>query len=261
MEEKYKIGFALSGGFIRGFAHLGALQALEENGIRPDIISGVSIGSVAGAFIADGKSPYEVMTLFSNKEFKSFSAFTRSRGGLMRLDNFIDFINDNLSVRNIEELGLPLSVTATNLDKGKSVHFRNGDLATHIAASCCVPGLFVPINIDGDNYVDGGVLMNLPVSVIRSKCDKVVAMNISRLKTDAEYKMNVGGILYRTYHLMSHSNILHDRKISDMLIEPDGLEVYGNTQLDKGEEIFEIGYKTAIKVIEQVRDIVFPDRS
>lgn len=259
MEENYKIGFALSGGFIRGFAHLGVLQALEENGIRPDIISGVSIGAVAGAFIADGKRPYEVMELFRSKEFRSFTSFTYLRGGLMRLDNFLGFVNDNMSVKNIEDLDMPLIVTATNLDKGTSDHFRKGGIAERVAASCCVPGLFVPINIDGNNYVDGGVLMNLPVSVIRSKCDKVVAVNISRIKTDADYKMNVAGIMYRTYHLMSHSNIMHDRRISDMLIEPEGLEAFSNTQLEKGEEIFEIGYKIAVKVISQVKDIVFPE--
>lgn len=258
MNEHYKIGFALSGGFVRGFAHLGALQALEENRIHPDIIAGVSIGSVAGAFLADGKKPHEVMELFRAKEFGSFTSFSYLKGGLMRLENFLGFLDENLTVKNIEDLKIPLVVTATNLDEGKSVHFREGGIAMRVAASCCVPGLFVPINIDGHNYVDGGVLMNLPVSVIRNKCDKVIAVNISRINNDAEYKNNVAGILYRTYHLMSHSNILHDRRISDILIEPDGLEVFGNTQLDRGEEIFEIGYNTAVKVIEQVKDIVFP---
>ena len=234
-DECYGTGFALSGGFVKGYAHLGALQALFEYGIRPEIIAGVSIGAVAGVFIADGKRPEEVLELFMSREFRSFTGFTRSRGGFMNLDNFYGF-----------------------LDTGRSVHFREGEIAPRIAASCCVPGLFTPIEIEGDHYVDGGVLMNLPVSVIRGRCEKVVAVNLSKIVPDRDYRHNVFGILMRTYHLMSHCNVIHDRRNADILIEPDGLSIYGNTQLDKGREIFDIGYEAARKVIEQVKDIVYP---
>lgn len=258
MEEFYKTGFALSGGFVKGFAHLGALQALKEYGINPDIVSGVSIGSVAGAFLADGKTPTEVLGLFMSREFRSFTSFTRAKGGFMNLDNFYSFIRDNISAKRIEDLALPLVVTATNLDTGRSIHFREGELAPRIAASCCVPGIFTPVEIDGDHYVDGGVLMNLPVSTIRGLCDKVIAVNLSKITADRGYRHNVFGVLYRTYHLMSHCNIIYDRRAADLLIEPDGLEEFGNTHLDKGKEIFDIGYKAAVKVIEQVKDIIYP---
>lgn len=259
MEEPYyKTGFALSGGFIKGYAHLGALQALFESGIRPDIVAGVSIGSVAGAFLADGRTPVEILDLFLSKDFGDFTSISWERGGLMDLDNFYDFLNENLSVRRIEQLSLPLIVTATNLDTGLSVHFREGEIAPRVAASCCMPGLFAPIKIDGDHYVDGGVLQNLPVSVLRCRCEKVVAVNLSHIVPTRDYRHNMLGILMRTYHLMSHSNILTDRRAADMLIEPDGLEVYGNTQLDRGREIFELGYNAARKVINQFGHLVFP---
>ena len=258
MEESYKIGFALSGGFVKGFAHLGAMQALFENGIRPGIISGVSIGSVAAVFIADGKEPHEVLELFMGKDFGSFTSFTRSPGGFMHLHHFYDFLRDNISVKNIEELKIPVIITATNLDRALGVNFRKGDIATHISASCCVPGLFAPIKIDGEYYVDGGVLMNLPVSVIRGKCDKVVAVNLSRSVSHQQYKMSVVGVLYRAYGLMANCNIVHDRRMADLLIEPAGLDGYSNRELDKGREIFDRGYQAALKVIDQVREIIFP---
>ena len=87
---------------MKGYAHLGALQALFEYGIRPEIIAGVSIGAVAGVFIADGKRPEEVLELFMSREFRSFTGFTRSRGGFMNLDNFYGFLRDTLSVGRIE---------------------------------------------------------------------------------------------------------------------------------------------------------------
>lgn len=246
---KYRTGYALSGGFIKGFAHLGAVQALYENDVRPDIIAGVSAGSLAGVFLADGKEPYEVLRLFEEKEFGDFTRFAiKARGGLMLLDQLHDFINGNLSVQNIEQLRLPFIVTATNLDKGVCVNFRSGDIAPRVAASCCVPGLFTPIKIDGAHYIDGGVLMNLPVSVIREDCERVVAVNVSPIIAQ-DYKMNVRNVLQRTYHLMSHSNILLDRRMADLLIETHNLNSYGNTELDKAAEIFQRGYEAARKAL------------
>lgn len=258
MEESYKVGFALSGGFIKGFAHLGALQALFEAGVRPDIISGVSAGAFAGVFIADGKEPRDILALFEKKEFGDFTKFSfRSRGGFMLLDQLYDFLNDNLSVSRIEDLKTPFIVTATDLDSGTAVHFREGEIAPRIAASCCVPGLFTPIEIDGKKHIDGGVFMNLPVSTIRHLCDKVIAVNVSTIMPK-EYSTNVFGILWRTYYLMSHSNAHVDRRMADILIEPKDLDNYSNRELHRAGEIFDAGYDAAKRVFEQIKDIVFP---
>lgn len=258
MTGRYRTGFALSGGFVKGFAHLGALQALAEHDIRPDILAGVSIGSVAAVFTADGREPYRVMELFSTREFRSFSSLTRLHGGIMELDRFLDFMRSNISVARLEKLKLPVIVTATDLDTGQSVHFTEGEIAERVAASCCMPGLFAPIEIDGGHYVDGGVLMNLPVSVLRPLCDKVVAVNLSRIEPDPDERRNVAEVLVRVYNLISHSNIIRDRREADMLIEPAGLGEFGNTELDRGEEIFELGYRETCKVLGQVGHIVFP---
>lgn len=258
MEESHKTGFALSGGFIRGFAHLGAMQALFEEGVRPDIVSGVSAGALAGVFIADGREPRDVLKLFEEKEFGDFTKFAfRSKGGIMLLDQFQEFLYNNLSVHNIEELKIPFMVTATNLDAGKVVHFREGSIVPRVAASCCVPGLFTPINIDGERHIDGGVFMNLPVATIRNMCEKVVAVNVSTI-VQKEAGSNMLSVMYRTYTLMSHSNAHHDRRLADILIEPPNLHGYSNRELDKAGEIFETGYNAARKVLDQVKDIVFP---
>lgn len=257
MSEIYKTGFALSGGFIKGFAHLGAIQALYEEGIAPDIISGVSAGALAGVFLADGKRPEEILKLFEEKEFGDFTRFTiRRRGGFMNLEQLHDFLYGNLSVRRIEDLSTPFVVTATNLDKGIAVHFRDGDIAPRIAASCCIPGLFTPIEIDGERYIDGGVFMNLPVSVIRNKCSKVVAVNVNPIP-DKEYGNSIFSVLMRTYNLMSHSNSNVERRLADILIEPNNLNDYSNRELGKASEIFQTGYTAARKVLAQFKDTVF----
>lgn len=109
---------------------------------------------------------------------------------LFDLCEFIDFLRTNVKAKNLEELQIPLIITATDLDHGRMVHFHRGSIAERVAASCCMPVMFAPVNIDGTNYVDGGLMMNLPVSTLRRVCDKVVAVNVSPIMAQ-DYKMNI----------------------------------------------------------------------
>lgn len=247
---KYKIGFALSGGFIKGFAHLGMMQALFEHDIYPNIISGVSAGALAGAFIADGKEPYKVVEIFEKQKFNHLTSFSKSFTGLLKMDEFKDFLKTNISAKRIEDLKIPLVVVASDLDNGNSVEFRSGDLSQCISASCCMPVLFSPIMINGVNYVDGGVFMNLPVSPIREECERVIAINVSPINATT-YKKNVISIAIRCYNYMFRANIMHDKEIADMLLEAYNLDSFSNRELEKAGEIFENGYLQAKEQLKQ----------
>lgn len=248
-----QIGFALSGGFIKGFAHLGVMQALKEHDITPDIISGVSAGALAGAFCADGNEPYRVLDFFSGHKFQDLAKLVIPKQGLFDLCEFIDFLKTNLKSKNIEDLKTPLIITATDLDHGKSVHFRKGEIAPRIAASCCMPVMFAPVCIDNIHYVDGGIFMNLPVSTLRRECLKVVAINVSPLVA-SEYKMNIVNIAMRSYNFMFRSNTFPQRENCDLLIEPYNLHGYSNRELEKAEEIFEQGYNTANETLARLKE-------
>lgn len=250
--KNYPIGIALSGGFIKGFAHFGMMQALIEHDIHPDILSGTSAGSLAGVFLADGREPYEAVNLFDNQSFSDFTSFSLNKGGLFELNNFMDFLRANLRARRIEQLKTPMIITATDLDHGVSVHFKEGEIAERVAASCCMPVLFTPIVIDGIHYVDGGVLMNLPVSTLRNQCQQVIALSVSRLIAD-EYTPNMASIAMRSYNFIYQANSLPQKQIADIVIEPCGLEKYNNTQLEKADEIFKIGYDEANKVLDALK--------
>ncbi len=252
-DKPYKIGYALSGGFIKGFAHLGVMQALLEHDIRPDIISGVSAGALAGVFCADGNEPHEVLQFFSHHKFMDLTSWSRNAAGLLKLDDFMDFLRSNLKAQKLEDLKTPLIVTATDLDHGTCVQFRTGDIAPRIAASCCMPVLFTPIRIGNTDYVDGGVFKNLPASVIRRDCEKVIAINVSPI-APKEYKRNIINIALRSYHFMFRANTFADKMMSDLLIEPTGLEGYNNTELEKAEEIFSLGYKCGNEILRQLID-------
>lgn len=249
--SKYPIGFALSGGFIKGFAHLGVMQALLEHDIKPDILSGVSAGALAGVFYADGNEPHRVLDFFAGHKFQDLTKLVIPKVGLFELSEFIDFLKTNLKAKTLEELQTPIIITATDLDHGRSVHFHKGSIAERVAASCCMPVLFSPVQIDGTHYVDGGVFMNLPVSNIRRICDKVVAVNVSPLMAN-EYKMNIVSIAMRSYHFMFRANTFAEREKADLLIEPYNLDGYSNTELEKAEEIFMQGYNVANALLDQL---------
>lgn len=251
--HKYPVGYALSGGFIKGFAHLGVMQALLEKDIKPSILSGTSAGALAAAFYADGNEPYQVLQYFAGHKFQDLTKLVIPKVGLFELDEFIDFLRSNLKARRIEDLHLPLIITATDLDHGRLVHFHKGELAERIAASCCMPVLFAPVCIDGTYYVDGGLMMNLPVSTIRRICDTVVAINVSPLMA-TKYKMNIVSIALRSYNFMFRANAIPEREKADLLIEPYNLAGYSNTELEKAEEIFMQGYNTANEYLSQLAD-------
>ena len=128
--NKYSIGYALSGGFIKGFAHLGAMQALLEHDIKPNIISGVSAGALAGVFYADGNEPHKVLDYFAGHKFQDLTKLVIPKVGLFELSEFKDFLKSNLKAKKLEELQLPLIITATDLDHGRLAHFHKGDCRT-----------------------------------------------------------------------------------------------------------------------------------
>lgn len=251
MQKKYTYhtGIALSGGFIRGLAHLGMLQALFEHDIRPDILSGTSAGAIVSAFIADGKEPFEIMELFEDQSFTDLARFSPGKEGLMKMDKFIDFLKSHLNAQKIEDLKIPTVITATDFDHGKCIHFTQGEITKRIAASCCIPVLFKPIVIGNTHYVDGGVFMNMPVSPICDLCEEVIALNVYKMMNE-EYDDNLIHIALRAYHYMFQANTLHELEQADSIIAPDGLEHFANHELDKAEDIFQIGYQKALDVLE-----------
>ena len=193
-----------------------------------------------------------MLDYFAGHKFQDLTKLVIPKVGLFELGEFIDFLRSNLKAKRMEELKMPLIITATDLDHGRLVHFHKGDIAERVAASCCMPVLFAPVKIEDTHYVDGGLLMNLPVSTIRRICEKVVAVNVSPLMA-TKYKMNIVSIALRSYNFMFRSNSFPEREKADLLVEPYNLDGYSNTELEKAEEIFMQGYNAANEVIERLQ--------
>lgn len=247
--KPYKIGIALSGGGIKGMCHVGVLKALEEVGVKPDIVSGVSAGAIVGALYADGYAPDEIAEIFEHVEFRKMTKLQVPDGGFFKTERFEKYLETKLRAKTFEELKIPLRIVATNLDRGESVVFSTGELIPAIMASSSIPILFSPRKIDGEHYVDGGVIKNFPVSTIRQDCEHVIGVNVSPLMP-SEYKKSILNIAMRTYSLMFRANSLVDKTMCDLLIEPIDVGNYDTFETDKSREIFKLGYESTLTLIE-----------
>ena len=246
--KKYRLGLALSGGGARGFAHPGALKAIEDYGLRPDIISGTSPGAIAGVLYADGYTPEEIISLFVGREFREFVDIQIPVVAIFGIAGFRRFLKKHLRSKNFEDLQIPVKISATNLDEGKNAVFDQGPIIEPLIASCSIPIIFNPVLINGANYVDGGVCKNFPVSPIRSICNKIIGVNVSPL-VSKKYNKTIMHIAERSYHYMSRTNTLLDRTLCDVLVEINDLVYFKTFDLVNSEMIFKIGYDASRQAI------------
>lgn len=251
--KKHNIGYALGGGGARGFAHLGALKAMEERNMKPDIIAGTSAGALAGVFYADGFTPDEIRELFNNTKFKQFVEFTIPTSGLFRPTGLHSFLKKNLRSKTFEQLQIPFTAVATNWEKAVTVNFSEGDdLIDSVVASCCVPLIFSPIKVGDQYYVDGGIFKNLPASTIREQCNVLFGVNVSVIMPP-EDKHNLKYYAERTFTMMAMSNTLPDKKLCDVLIEIEGIDKYWMFDLSHIDPIFELGYTSTVEKLKTRR--------
>lgn len=249
--KPYELGVALSGGGAKGFAHLGVFKLLEESGVTPDIISGTSAGALAGVLYADGYTSDEIKEIFKGKEFSEFACIQIPKSGLFDMNRMKNFLQKHLRAKNLEDLAIPLVIVATDLDHGISHEFRHGPIKEAVMASCCVPIIFSPIEINGIHYVDGGLFRNFPVSNIRQECKKVIGVNVSPL-VPVKYKQTIWHIAERSYHYMFRANTIEDRSLCDLLIETESVTNYKMFDLDNVDQIAQIGYDAALKAFNNI---------
>ncbi len=249
-DKKYKVGVVLSGGGARGFAHLGALQAMHENDIYPEVISGVSAGAIAGAFYAYGMSPLDAYELLKKKGVFEYSKLNLPLNGLLSINGLIEEIKENIPCKNIEDLNKPAVFAATNLNQGKINYFDKGTLCDIVGASACIPILFSPVKIGKELYVDGGLFDNLPVSPIREECEKLIGVNISPVNESNDLD-SMGDIAARVFQLSVSSTKVHSIPQCDIVVEPMELADYSILNSNVAEEVYEIGYQTTIKELKK----------
>lgn len=246
--KPYRIGVAFSGGGARGFAHAGALKALAELGIKPDIVAGVSAGSVVAVMHAAGLSPDGILEAFSGLTFTDLCELGVPKNGFFSLDRFRKFIERTVPYPTLEELPLPAVVCATDIDNARPVAFEQGALAERVAASCAIPVVFKPVKINGVRYIDGGVLHNLPAWAIRERCKYLIGLNCS-VVPKRKYKDTLLDMASASYNLAVKSNIWQDTAICDITVNMDDIAQYKVFNLKETRRVFQQGYHATMQTL------------
>lgn len=250
MKRNYYWGYALSGGGLRGFAHLGALRALKEQGIEPEIISGTSVGSIVGAFYADGYDPQYIYEIFQSIRFRDIVATNFDQAGFFKTTSIRNLLEKHLRSRRFEDLRIPLKVIASDIEEGACHCFTQGELIRPILASCSVPIVYTPMEIDGHYYVDGGMFDNFPVECIRKECNRIVGINVSPV-IRKKYEKTLKYIIERSMNYMVGANTVKSIKNCDYLITSDELSEYSLFDTASTEKLYRTGYEIARTYLRQ----------
>jgi NTE family protein len=244
-----KIGLALSGGGIRGVAHLGVLQALSDHGIKFSHISGTSAGAIAAAFFAAGYEPKETLKIIREAHLLRVLRPSIGSTGLLSILHAEDLLKQYFPDNSFKKLKIPITVTAVDLGEGKLIYFNDGELTKCLLASCCLPGIFKPIIMNNHMYVDGGILNNFPVEPLVGNCDLIIGVSCNHLAPVTEIH-SFGQLVDRAAMLAINASIDNHKKLCDVVIEPHGLGSYGIFDTNYAEYIYMIGYEEGLKALD-----------
>lgn len=249
---KPKIGVALGSGGARGFAHLGVLKALEENGIPVDVLAGSSMGALVACFYAMGHDIGQLIKISVAFKRKFYLDFTVPKMGFVAGKRLKDMIRLFTQGKRLEQLNIPVSVVATDLKMGEKVVFDRGSIADAVRASISIPGIFVPERLDGRLLVDGGVVDRVPASVVRGMgADIVIGCDVLQLNKEADISSIYDVIMQSIDILQAEQR----EPYADIMIRP-ALENFSTRAFTNTEEIIKIGEEETRKAIPQIKEAI-----
>ncbi len=246
------IALCLSGGGTRGAVHLGVLQYLLDHGYRFRAVSGTSIGSLLGGMIAAGHTPEEVLDLMLNEHImKLFLPVAKIRRGLISHKKIKELLEEMIPHNSFEQLHIPFFSCAVNLQRGEAVYFDHGTLHDKILASISIPLIFSPVNIGGEDYVDGGIRDNLPVRPLVGLGFPIVGVHVNnyifhRIQTGSE-------IFRRVMQLLVRQSVDRNKAHCDYFLEPLLEKEYTLFNLKVAGELFDIGYLAAGEYFKKIK--------
>jgi NTE family protein len=247
-----RIALALGGGAARGFAHIGVIEVLEENGIHPDIVTGTSAGSLVAALYAAGRTGKELETIALNMDESALTDWSFPGRGLIRGEALARYVRDATGNKPLEQMKIPLGIVATDLDSGKPILFRRGDIGTAVRASSAVPAVFQPVRIGTHEYVDGGLTSPVPVRSARDMgADVIIAVDISQLP-DGGDTSNALHMLLQTFSIMSRSINELELKEAEIVLHPKLVGVAG-TDFSVRKKNIEAGRAAALAMLPAIK--------
>lgn len=286
-EQAPKIGLVLSGGGAKGFAHIGVLKVIDSLGIKVDYIAGTSMGAIIGSLYAAGYSGKQLDSIFSNTDFDALinDKFPRESASLYERENAEKYIltlpfekfkinlpkaisrgqnvynllyHLTLHVSEIDDfnkLPIPFLCVTTNIETGKQLVLDSGNLPEAVMASGALPSLFQPVNIDGNLYVDGGVLNNFPVEELKARgLDFIIGVDVQDDLRDREALKGAQDILLQINNFRTIEGMQRKLQLTDIYIKPD-ISSFSIVSFAKGGEIIKNGKEAALLKIDELNSI------
>jgi len=244
-----KLGIALGGGAALGAAHVGVLKALFEQGVKPEFISGTSIGAFVAAHVAFGTSIDDLEKIATDLDWLDITGLKLSKLGILSNERLGQSVLDQFGKVDIQDADIPLSMISTDISTGEKVVLNEGPLYKAVMASTCLPGVFTPVEWDNMLLVDGVLCENVPVSPLREMGAKdIIAVDLT---TNREYKRpdDIVDVLVNTFDIGLNNMI--KQQISDdniFMIQPK-LSAYNKADTSQTEKLIEEGYEAAKKAL------------
>lgn len=252
----YRLGLVLSGGGMRGAAHIGVLKALEELGIWVDVLSGTSAGALVGALYAGGFQPEEILRLFKETPLFRLRNLTWKKPGLVNTDSLIKILRGYFPKDDFAELLKPMYITATDLMKADEACFYEGPLIKPILASAAFPVLFSPVQFNGRTYADGGILNNFPVEPLIGQCRRIIGSFVhvlEEMKSD-EISSSIR-LMNRAYDIVTIRDSVLKFDQCDLVLNPSELKKFALFGMSHSDELYDIGYRAAMNEAQALQRI------
>ncbi len=250
--EEVTYGIALSGGGIRGMAHIGALQALLERGIHPKVIAGASSGALVGAFYAAGYAPQEILKFFKDTSIFTFDKYIHRKPGILDTAKFYQVFKPYFPQDQFSALEKELLIVATDILDGTQRIFNDGPLIRAMLASAAFPFVLSPFEIEGGYYADGGIINNFPVELVKGKCDRIIGVFANPLSSIQPGELSSSmAVLERALKIGMASMSIPKMEICDILVAPEELSRFTTFNKDHIDEAYQIGYAHTQKALEK----------
>lgn len=248
-----KVAVILAGGAARGFSHLGLLQALEEHGIPVDMLVSTSMGSIVAGLYASGLSTENIRYLATEVDFTQiFSPILPPRGGIITTDKFRQFLDAITDNAQIENTPIPFYPVFTNIITGEEVILKEGPVSLGIVASMSIPGLFPPVEINGEYFVDGGMKSPVPVNATRSLgADFVIAVDAPRELSVIDHDSILTNVQLTLFFLLE-ANTAPQRELADIVISP-AVRENSYMEFDNASAFIQEGYVAGIEAIPRIK--------
>ncbi|MFH1755216.1 MAG: patatin-like phospholipase family protein [Candidatus Latescibacterota bacterium] len=250
--KRLPIGLALSGGTAKAVAHVGVIKALQEEDIPINFIAGTSGGSIVATMFASGM-PLSSIEQHANKmSWRKLASIKLSRLGFISSERIEDFMREMIGDIKFSDLKIPCYVVATDLLTGEKHVFNSGSVAVAVRASCSIPQVYLPVEIDGGYYVDGGLSEYLPVETLQEVSDCfIVGAHLARLRAQYEPPKHILHLIMQITGLMARKNYEISAQKADFLIHPD-IDGYSAFDFHSSEELIDISYQLARKLLPEL---------